>query len=447
MNLLRRPLVQDTGLALGLLIASGPASGIGLTTEPVPDGGTDIGFLWWICSTVAAIAIALRRRWPVVFLPVATVAVALHMTMGVGAVFIDLAVPILLAGVAQRHGRALSITILAVLIVGAGLWNLSEVLGPEKDGMDVSEAIGKVVAIPPAPRAPVPPGRGDEAPPITSRLYVGQKSAGGVLYGSWGGLPVLAPVLIAGWAFGSRARARRALVDELTAHARHLEDDRDQSAALAAAEERARIGRELHDAVAHGLSVMVVQAQGAEAALDKRPADTRKALQAIVDVGRRSLADMRRTLNAHATPDLAPTPGLDRLEELARRVTDSGTPVRLILHNGVMPQPPASVDLSAYRIVQEALTNVVKHAGPGAEAVVEIESTPDALVLTITDTGSPAGTTDGQGHGLRGMRERAALLGGTLDAGPAPEGGFRVTATLPVRFDSPSDTDDPWSRE
>lgn len=429
MNLLRRPLIQDTGLALGLLLASALVAGIGVFTEPPGGGGADLGIAWWLFSIVAAFAIALRRRWPVALLAVSTAAVASHMAMGVQAVPVDLAVPILLAGVAGRHGRKVSITILTALILAVGIWNVVLVIRNGGTVGGVTEAIGKVVAIQPAP--PNAPFEPLPLPPIRDQYYFGEKVQGGVLYGTWGGLPVLVPVLIAGWAFGSRARARRALLEELTAHARHLERDRDQRAALAVAEERARIGRELHDAVAHGLSVMVVQAQGGEAALEARPEDTRRALQAIVDVGRRSLADMRRTLNAYTAPDLAPAPGLAALAELAGRVEDSGTPVRLIVHNEPV-EVPASVDLSAYRIVQEALTNVVKHAGPGASAVVEVEYTGFAVLLTVTDDGVGSSGGDGRGNGVRGMRERAALLGGALDAGPGPGGGFRVTAMLPL---------------
>ncbi|GLZ79992.1 hypothetical protein Afil01_47990 [Actinorhabdospora filicis] len=434
MNLLRRPLVQDTGLALGLLITSAMVTGMGVFTEPPGGGGADLGVLWWLLSLAAGLAIALRRRWPIPLLMLSTAAVALHMAMGLGAVPIDLAVPILLATVAGRHGRKVSLAILAALIIAVGVWNVTLVVrdggGDGGKSVGVPEAIGKVVAIQPAPPNPPFGPLPLPKPEIDDQFYISAKV--GVLYGSWGGLPVTVPVLIAGWAFGSRARARRALMDELTAHTRHLERERDQRDALAVAGERARIGRELHDAVAHGLSVMVVQAQGGEAALDARPEDARRALQAIVDVGRRSLADMRRTLNAYTAPDLAPAPGVSNLAELAARVRDSGTPVRLVVKNDPV-ELPASVDLSAYRIVQEALTNVVKHAGPGASALVDVEYTGSAVLLTVTDDGAGSDGGDGRGNGVRGMRERAALLGGALEAGPGPDGGFRVTAMLPIR--------------
>jgi signal transduction histidine kinase len=239
---------------------------------------------------------------------------------------------------------------------------------------------------------------------------------------------------------GSAARSRRGYLEQLHARARDLERERDQRAALAVADERGRISRELHDVVAHGLSVMVTQAQGAAAALDHKPADTRAALTAIVDTGRGSLADMRRVLARVDGVDDAwhPQPGLERLPDLVTQVTNAGTPVRLRIH-GIRPTLPAAVDLSAYRIIQEALTNTMKHAGNTAQAEVLVAHGDTDLTIEVRDNGAGTGTgtTDNGGNGLRGMRERVRLLGGHLAAGPGPAGGFVVRAKLPIHGAEP----------
>ena len=255
-------------------------------------------------------------------------------------------------------------------------------------------------------------------------------------YAPWSGVWALSPIAVAvAWLVGDRARIRRAYLDQATERARALERERDQQAELAAAAERARIARELHDAVAHGLSVIVIQAQAAAGALEKRPAKTRAALADIVTTGRDSLAEMRRLLGLTSPdgPELAPLPGLGDLGALVERVRAAGLPVSLTV-TGNSVELPTGVDLSAYRIVQEALTNALKHAGPGATVHIEIVAGPDAVELTVTDTGSGVGGApdERRGNGLRGMRERVAMLSGTLTIGDAPEGGFRVRAKLPV---------------
>jgi len=250
---------------------------------------------------------------------------------------------------------------------------------------------------------------------------------------AWDDLPGLGLTLIAAWAIGSGTRSRRAYLDELRARAVYLEREQGQRAVLAVAAERGRISRELHDVVAHGLSVMVIQAQGGAAALDNRPADTRAALDAIVKTGRDSLADMRRVLGTVGEVDDAwhPQPGLARLPALLAQVREAGTPVRLRI-DGVPVPLPSTVDLSAYRIVQEALTNTMNHASAGASAEVVVTYAGSAVCVDVSDDGLGVGHGDGRGNGLRGMRERVKLLGGRLDAGPGPQGGFIVRVTLPI---------------
>ena len=251
-------------------------------------------------------------------------------------------------------------------------------------------------------------------------------------------VPVL--VLAAAWLAGDSARTRRAYVAEVERRAADAERDLDRQAELAAAAERERITRELHDVIAHALSVMVIQAQGAGSALRRRrSAETGEALNAIVTTGRGALAEVRRLLgvvrrpaDADPEPELAPQPGLGDLPALAARVRRAGTPVQLRVTGTVRPLA-SGVELSAYRIIQEALTNTMKHAGPGATAVVGVHYAGPEVVVEITDDGvrGLGGNAPG-GHGLAGMQARAAMLGGELTAGPCDGSGFRVRAQLPV---------------
>jgi signal transduction histidine kinase len=214
-------------------------------------------------------------------------------------------------------------------------------------------------------------------------------------------------VLIA-WLVGSNVR-------HLRRRASRAELEREERAEAAVASERARIARELHDIIAHNVSVMVVQAEAADEMLDRNsPERARAPVRMIEETGRAALGDMRRMLGvlreADARPALAPQPSIANLELLLAKVRESGLPVELVVEGDPRPLPPG-VDLSAFRIVQEALTNALKHAGP-AQAQVLVRFAPDALV---------------------GMRERAALFGGELEAGRRNEGGFRVRALLPLR--------------
>jgi signal transduction histidine kinase len=237
------------------------------------------------------------------------------------------------------------------------------------------------------------------------------------------------------WLWGRYVQVRRAYTAELQARAERAERDREAEARRAVAAERARIARELHDVVAHHVSVTVVQAGAARQVLDSDPDRTRSALAAIEDAGRRALTAMPSLLRALRTDDAdearAPQPTLADLDDLVAGVTTAGLAVTLRIQGTRRPLPP-SLDLSAYRIVQEALTNSLKHAGP-AHAEVVIGYGPDALELRVVDDGDGAVRPPaGSGHGLVGMRERVALFGGELHTGPRPEGGFRVVARLPL---------------
>ena len=202
----------------------------------------------------------------------------------------------------------------------------------------------------------------------------------------------------------------------------------------AVADERLRIAQELHDVVAHNVSLIVVQAQALGATAGDE--QVREATDAIAELGRQAMTEMHRTLkllrgDEQEPAALAPQPGLDELPELLERARTAGVGIELAVEGE--PRPLAqSVDLSAYRIVQEALTNVVKHAGP-AQTTITLGYRPDALELTIADSGAGAAAAPASpgGHGLVGMRERAAMFGGTLTAGPRDGRGFEVRASLP----------------
>ncbi|MFJ9818864.1 sensor histidine kinase [Streptomyces sp. NPDC101151] len=247
------------------------------------------------------------------------------------------------------------------------------------------------------------------------------------------------------WVLGDSMRTRRAYFAQLEERAARLEREREAQSKVAVAAERARIARELHDVVAHNVSVMVVQADGAAYVLDAAPDQAKKALETISSTGRQALAEMRRLLGVLRTGEhqesgeYVPQPDVDQIDDLVEQCRSSGLPVDFKVEG--TPRPlPSGVELTAYRIVQEALTNTRKHGGPNAGASVRLVYFDDGLGLLVEDDGQGAphelyeeGGADGQGHGLIGMRERIGMVGGTLDAGPRPGGGFRISALLPLK--------------
>jgi signal transduction histidine kinase len=237
---------------------------------------------------------------------------------------------------------------------------------------------------------------------------------------------------LAAWTLGDLRRVRLAHVASLEERAERLERERAQQAELAAAAERARIAREMHDVVAHSLSVVIAQADGGRYAVASSPAAA-QVLETIAATGRTALADMRRLLGVLREPSTAPTapqPHVDTVRELVDGVRRSGLPVSLV-DVGERRPVPAAYGLAAFRIVQEGLTNVLKHAGPGTPTTVALRWTDEALELQVDDDGTATPVPDGAGHGLTGMRERARLFGGEVAAGPRPEGGHRLLVRLP----------------
>jgi signal transduction histidine kinase len=241
--------------------------------------------------------------------------------------------------------------------------------------------------------------------------------------------------LLAGvWLLGRWVRHRRRQTGDLERRAALLEADREALAREAIADERSRIAREMHDSVAHSVSVMVLQAGAAERVLATSPERARQSLVTIQDTGREAIVELRRMLGLLRDPvseaPLAPQPGVDRLAELLEQVRAAGLPVELTIE-GNPRRLPAGVDRSAYRIVQEGLTNALKHAGP-AHASVRVRYGDRAVELEVLDDGRGPRDTGAGGFGLVGMRERAALYGGVLDVGARPGGGYAVRARLPL---------------
>jgi signal transduction histidine kinase len=392
-------------LALGLAVASllgglgaftpGPAAPKLIMVFGSYGGWQRAVLLWWLLGALCAVGIVLGQYRPLAGVVVAGIGAGGHLLdPRLGTLPLDLAAPITLYLVTTRARRRTAWTVLCLMCVLASLLTLA---GQARLDIAMSGT-------------------------ATADLFAsaGQSAVEPLL------------LLLLGFAVGIAVRNRRAHLATLEQRAADLEREQHQREALATAAERARITRELHDVVAHGLSVMVVQAQGAAAAQDKHPERTAAALQDIIVTGRASLAEMRRLLGvAREERQLAPQPGIAALPALVDQVRAAGTPVRFSIEGEPVPLPPG-VDLSAYRVVQEALTNTLKHAGPGARATVRLGFAADRLDIEVHDDGIGTPSTVDTGNGLRGIAERVGMLHGRLTVGPGPDGGFRIHASLPV---------------
>ena len=383
------PLVVDSMLAL--LVAALGLSVLGVGRVPLPTG---VAFIAALCAPVAV-----RRRYPVGAFVAVIVVGGLEVLLMPRPFGSDFAVIVLLYTLAAYRPRRISLAGLAICLAGS------------------AAAIAKW------------------APHTIDSLYT-LGAAAAVFAG---------PALLA-WLLGDSMQWRRGYYRGLEERAARLERERDAQAQIAAAAERARIARGLHDVVAHNVSVMVVQADGAAFALETSPERTRQALTAISRTGRQALAEMRsllgvlRSADDHG-PELAPQPGVEQLAGLLEQTRAAGVPVSFTVEGVPRPLPPGAA-LTAYRIVQESLTNARKHGGLAVTAAVTLRFCEEQLVIKVTDDGRrrAAGNGgdgdgvrgDGLGHGLIGMRQRADVYGGTVTAGPHPGGGWRVTATLPL---------------
>jgi signal transduction histidine kinase len=356
---------------------------LGVSATP----GTELSVLLPIV-VVMSLALVFRRRYPVEAFAAAVAAGAVQVVTYTRPIATDLAIPVLLYTLAAYRPRRLSLPGLAVCLVGA------------------------VVAV---------------AAWVSNPLGTVQKIGLALV--------IFSSTALLAWVLGDSMAYRRAYLTSLEDRAARLERERDAQARVAAAAERARIARELHDVIAHNVSVMVVQADGASYALRSEPERAAAALAAISRTGRQALAEMRRLLGVLRSGDeevgLAPVPGLDQLRELLGQARDAGMSVSLTV-DGTPRSLPEGAELAAYRVVQESLTNTRKHGGPAAAAAVTLRFQPDGLLLRVTDDGlGAAAAADGTGHGLTGMRERVEMYGGKVDAGPLPGGGYQVTARLP----------------
>jgi signal transduction histidine kinase len=267
-----------------------------------------------------------------------------------------------------------------------------------------------------------------EVPSLSSSPFL-NRSAEGTVGGTVPVAAVAVPLaMIIAWLVGNSIRQAQARADLVRA----------QAAAQSAMAERLRIARELHDIVAHSIGVIAIQAGSGRSVCDDSPAEARDALTAIEAASRETLAGLRRMVTGLRRAEfgaeseqapLGPAPGLADLDRLAAMTRDAGVQVDVAWHGSREPLPP-DIDLSAFRIIQEAVTNVVRHAGAD-RCLVSLDQRDGQLSIEVMDSGR-GGATAGTGYGITGMRERAALLGGDFSAGPRPDGGFRVTARLPL---------------
>jgi len=379
----RHPTLVDGVLAAALLLGGvGPAFAKGM-------------FIGIPLAFGLAVPVMFRRRYPVAAYATAVVAGGIQVALGIRPAATDVAILILLYTLAAYTPRRTSVWGLAVCLAGSAV------------------AILRWIS-------------------LTGHGVLGWLIAGATLFAG--------PALLA-WVLGDSMRYRRAYYASLEDRAARLEAERDAQAQIAAVAERARIARELHDVIAHNVSVMVVQADGASYALDADPGRAREALAAISATGRQALAEMRRLLGVlrreeeGGASERAPQPGIGELGELLDQARGAGLPVSFTVEGEPHPLP-GGIALTAYRIVQESLTNTRKHAGPMASASVTLRYADTALVLAISDDGrgdlGGAAMPEATGHGLTGMRERVAACGGSVAAGPRPGGGFEVVATLPL---------------
>jgi signal transduction histidine kinase len=290
------------------------------------------------------------------------------------------------------------------------------------------------------------PGESNDLLPLLCAFYtVATREPHWRVLASAAALEITAAFTPAGWGpytllivitllLGYYIRTRRSYIAALVDRAGRLERERDQQARLTAATERARIAREVHDIVAHNIAVMTALADGAAYTAEASAGQAAELMQQVSQTGRSALAEMRRLIGVlREPPGQAPQPVLDEVDDLLAAVRAAGLPTTMEVTGAPFPLP-ATAELAVYRIIQEALTNTLKHA-PGATARIRLDYQPGQVGLEITDTGPPGGqpgaaSTAGGGHGIAGMRERAALFAGQVTAGPAPGAGWRVQATL-----------------
>lgn len=387
----RRQLISDSVLAVvmtafSLLFALslGPHTAVeweGLSALPQRPADA-FSLVLIVCCTSP---LAFRRRWPFLILAATTVPLVVLNVLDYSAGLGDLAAMVLLYTVATQRGLALSV--LAAVLVMTGY--------------------------------------------LAGALPGNQQLV-------WTDHAIIVVVTALVWVVGRTTRLRRAYLGELVDRADRLERAREADTRAARAEERSRIARELHDVVAHHVSVMTVQAAAARTMLEKDPQVARDALVSIEEMGRTAMAEMRSivgVLRTDGPAERGPQPGMHDLPGLVDQMREAGLTTQLWLEGEVRQLPPG-VDLAAYRLVQEALTNSLRHAGPAARAWVTVRHEPSELMVHVEDDGRGLvlkRENGGKGHGLVGIKERVALYGGVLRIGPRPGGGFEVRARFPLK--------------
>src|SRR5580704_640648 len=390
----RHPVLVDSALA-GVLLLFGVAQLVQGPRAEIPS------------LLLLVVPVAVRRRAPITAFGIAAVGGAIQVATARPSAA-DVAVIVLLYTVAAYRPRRASIMALLVCLVGSTVavmqWGPTQASAGGPSSLPASQLLLRLV--------------------FSAFVFGG--------------------IELAVWILGDSMRYRRGYYAALEDRAARLEAERDAQAKIAAAAERARIARELHDVVAHHVSVMVVQADGAGYALRTDPDRAAAALQAIAGTGRQALTEMRRLLGILRSADeqatLAPVPGLGELRELLDQARAAGLEVSYTLR-GNPRELPEGAELAAYRVVQESLTNTRKHAGLAASAAVTLQYEPEGLTIEVIDDGLGTPADDTGGHGLAFMRERIAMYGGTVTAGPLPGGGFGVTARLPCPQAAPREAD------
>jgi signal transduction histidine kinase len=422
------PSLADASLAAGVLLLGLVTSVLALATV---EGSTGLGLFpadspvgWaipttWLVGAVLGSALLLARRaWPLgVTLALTVLAVLSLVAAGVlGVLGVCLACALFSVAATRTPLTAwLACAVVFVVVTAASLWwqdiGLAEILLWSE---------------------PIVTPDGDPSHHLDEPLFSPGRRAASVF--------LLLALLLLGVATGSAARARRLHAQDLVARYEAMARERDQSAALARAAERTRIAREMHDVVAHSVSVMVALSDGAGAAIDRAPDRSREALHELSRTGREALSDMQRVLGAldpgddvggTAGPDGRAEPREADLRDVVERFRAAGVPVTASGLDTPLP-PDTSLRLAVVRVVTEGLTNVLRHA-PGAPTVeVVVRRGVSAVKVEVLDSGGTRpGTGGGSGRGILGMRERAALLDGRVDAGPRPDGGWRVHVVLP----------------
>lgn len=380
----RRELITDTALALGMLVLSIGAVTIWTADDDVATRPLDA--LAFVMMAAQTLPIILRRRYPVPVLVFITLAFMIDRGLNYPSNWAFFGLSFAIFTVGQQLPPKRSLLVGGVIIDVILGWTLIGVLT-----YDVS------------PFA------------LASELAV-----------------LAFPFLV-----GRESYFREQRLVELETRALQAEHEREQQAAEAVNLERIRIARELHDVVAHEITVMTIQSAAARRVLAKDPEQADGAMQSAEDAGHRALTEIRRLLGMLRTSDpksTGPQPGLNALDSLVAQMNDAGLPTTLHVDGKVRPLP-LGVDINAYRIIQESLTNTLKHGGPDTHAEISVEYDRDTLTIDVSDDGRGAaagGETPSSGQGLVGMQERAALLDGELHAGPRPGGGYRVNARIPI---------------